>query len=199
MDQPYTGSHLGPLARQAPPPASPDQAGDPWAAFSDTPPTTSTGSGPAGADPWAAFPDTAPAAKAPSRDIGSGEATLRGAARGLSFGTSPALSGAQDAANPDIEAAAKKFGIDPETAVSFLNHVAPGLKTAYGAGRLAVDALEGEKDTPAQKAYSKTRQKEAEDDAAAAEQHPYLYNGAEIAGSIAAPLPELGAIKIGAG
>lgn len=176
---------------------------DPWAAFPDTPPS-SKNSVPA-ADPWAAFPDQAPPPKDPGREIGSGEATLRGVEHGLSFGASPAIAGTSAAADPDIEAAAKKFGIDPETAVSFLNHVAPGLKATYGAGRLAYDAafpqrklsdlVTGDTSTPAQKAYEKGRSELADTEAHASEQHPYLYGGGELVGSLAVPIPGAGALK----
>lgn len=181
-----------------PPPDS--NGGDPWGAFPDAPPTQDKSQSAAPAvDPWAAFPDSAPAPKTPSKDIGSGEATLRGAEHGVTFGLEPAIAGAGAAANPDIEAAAKKFGIDPSTAVSFLDHVAPFMKTAYGAGRLAYDAATADKPTEAQQAYSKTRKEEADTNDAAAEQHPYLYHGADLVGSVAAPLPGgAGLLKAGA-
>lgn len=190
MDQPYRGPNLPPIVLGQPAADPNAPAGDPWSAFPDKAPTTQGQAQSAGSDPWSSFPDTAPAGKAPGRNIGSGEAALRGLGHGITMGLSPALAGAQDAANPDIEAAAKKFGIDPETAISFLDHVAPGLKATYGAGRLAVDAITGGKEsTPAQQAYSKTRQQESDADTSASEQHPYLYNGAEIAGSLAVPIP----------
>jgi len=166
---------------------------DPWAAYPDSPPT-SKGSG-GGADPWAAFPDEPPPPKDPGREIGSGEATVKGIEHGLSFGAAPAIAGADAAANPDIEAAAKKFGIDPETAVSFLDHIAPVLKTTYGAGRLAYDAATADKPTDAQKAYEKARSDLADTEANASEQHPYLYGGGELAGSLAVPIPGAGALK----
>jgi hypothetical protein len=174
---------------------SPDA--DPWAAFPDSAPKSPQAAA-TGSDPWAQFPDTAPPAKAPGREIGLGEASLRGAAHGLSFGASPAIAGAEAAANPDIEAAAKKFGIDPQTAIDFLDHFAPGLKATYGAGRLAVDAIAPPADnasTPAQQAYSKQRQETADTEAAASEQHPLAYTGAELVGSLAAPIPGAGALK----
>lgn len=179
---------------------------DPWAGFPDAPPAAAQqqpsgaqASTPAqSADPWAAFPDTAPAAKLPIRQVGGGEATLRGAVHGVTFGAEPAIEGASAAANPDIEAAAKKFGIDPATAVQFLDHFAPGIKAFYGGGRLAYDAATAGQPTPAQQAYSKTRQEEADINEAAAEQHPILYHGADILGSIAAPIPGAGPLSVGA-
>jgi hypothetical protein len=212
MDQPYTDPNLGPLQRQGtitirPVAGNPD--GDAWAAFPDAAPEAPKAKGAVPgnvADPWAQYSDTAPTPKAPGREIGAGEATARGVIHGLTFGTGPALAGAQDAANPDIQAAARKFGIDPETATNFLDHLAPTLKTLYGAGRLAHDAIApperklsdlitGDTSTPAQKAYEATRQKESAADTAASEQHPYLYGASELAGSLAAPIPGAGALK----
>lgn len=198
-DQPYKGGHLGPLQPDAAPPT------DQWAAFPDASPTASDSSK-VNEDPWAKYSDTAPPEKEPGREVGTGEAMARGAAHGLSFGAAPAIAGAGAAANPDIEAAAKKFGIDPDTAVSFLDHVAPGLKATYGAGRLAFDAafpperklsdlVTGDTSTPAQQAYTKQRADTANSEALAAEQHPIAYTGSELAASLAAPIPGAGALK----
>lgn len=193
------------ITRDSGQPPPPDAAsGDPWAAFPDAPPTQDKSQGAvpapnaATADPWAAFPNTPPPPKEASREVGSGEAALRGAVHGVTFGTEPAIEGAQAAANPDIESAAKKFGIDPATAISFLDHIAPGLKAFYGAGRLAYDAATADQPTPAQQAYSKTRQQEQQANEDSADQHPILYHGADIAGSLAAPIPGATALKAGA-
>lgn len=181
-----------PTTQQTPPP-------DVWGAFPDAPTKTdsqSTVAAPDASDPWAKYSDTAPPTKEPDREVGTGEALARGAAHGVTFGTSPAIAGASAAANPDIEAAAKKFGIDPEKAVIFLNHFAPGLKATYGTGRLAYDAVAGGKEsTPAQAAYTKQRADTANSETLASEQHPVAYTGAEIASSLAAPIPGAGALK----
>jgi hypothetical protein len=205
-----------------PPPTQATQA-DPWADFPDAPPTapkaqatapaTSAApsvpiSGPNNShDPWAGFPDAAPT-KEPSREVGHTEAGLRGVLHGISLGTAPALAGAAAAAHPDIEAAAKHFGIDPETAKAFIDAAIPFLPTLYGAGRLAYDKatahptlsgqVTGPQPTPAQAAYEAERSKEAKANEEASEQHPYLYTGSDIAGSMAVPIPGMGALKTGA-
>lgn len=186
---------------------------DPWAAYPDAPPQSAGGNAPPteGQDqaaPWDAYPDTAPE-KAPHREIGGGEAMGRGLAHGLTLGLSPAISGAEAAADPDIEAVAKKFGIDPEAAKGFLDTFLGGLpKAAMGAGRLAYDSITheptlseqvtGPQQTPAQKAYGETRKASDEENKAASEQHPYLYGGADIVGSAAVPLPGFGMGKVAA-
>lgn len=183
---------------------------DPWAAYPDAPPSSkSLGGGngnftpPAeGQDqpsPWDAYPDAAPETK-PSREIGTGEAAGRGALHGITFGTSPAIAGAFSAANPDIEAAASRFGIDPETAKSFLDHVMPGMKAFYGAGRAIFDKVTGDNEhpSPARQSYEKARKEEAEANREASEQHPLVYGGSELAASLAAPIPGAGLLKAGA-
>jgi hypothetical protein len=195
------------VPRARPEPAQAPQA-DPWAGMQEiqlgndnTPaPPISGPQGIPGSDPWAGQPEIDLAAeKQRHREVGMGEAVGRGLLHGATLGLSPAIEGASAAAEPDIEAAAKKFGLDPEMAKSFLNHVAPNLKTIYGAGRVAYDkATHTGEPTPAQAAYEGARSKEAQANETAYEEHPYLYTGGNIAGSMAVPLPGTGALKVGA-
>src|SRR6185312_9589886 len=193
MAQPYTGPHLGPLQPIG------DQQGDPWGGLSDAPPDAGSSkgaaSGTAQGDPWSDLSDAAPEPKTPDQEVGSGESVLRGVAHGLSFGTSPAIAGVEAAATPDVATVAKKFGIDPDKANNFLDEFLPAWKAVAGAGRLAYDAATSDTSTPAQQAYLKQRQETADAEEAASEQHPYIYGGADIAGSLAAPIPGAGALR----
>jgi hypothetical protein len=195
------------VPRARPEPVQAPQA-DPWAGMQEIQlgndnapaPPISGPQGIPGSDPWAGQPEIDLAAEKQRHiEVGAGEAIGRGLLHGATLGLSPAIEGASAAAEPDIEAAAKKFGLDPETAKKFLNHVAPNLKTIYGAGHVAYDKVThtGEP-TPAQAAYEGARSKEAQANEAAYEEHPYLYTGGNIAGSMAVPLPGTGALKVGA-
>src|SRR5579863_4238793 len=106
MDQPYAGPNLGPLQPIG-------QGSDPWGGLSDAPPDDSGSKagtaassaavgGAASVDPWSDLADTPSEPKTSDREVGSEEAGLRGVAHGLSFGTSPAIAGAEAAATPDV-------------------------------------------------------------------------------------------------
>jgi hypothetical protein len=206
-----------------PPPAQPPagqpqgQGNDPWAGMQEiqlggdrAPAAPISGSQTVpGGDLWAGYPEIDLASeKTRGREVGRTEAELRGVLHGISLGTAPALAGAAAAAHPDIETAAKHFGIDPETAKAFIDAAIPFLPTLYGAGRLAYDKatahptlsgqVTGPQPTPAQAAYEAERSKEAKANEEASEQHPYLYTGSDIAGSMAVPIPGMGALKTGA-
>src|SRR6185312_11589185 len=85
--------------------------------------------------------------------------------------------------------------IDPDKANNFLDEFLPAWKAVAGAGRSAYDAATSDTSTPAQQDYLKQRQETADAEEAASEQHPYIYGGADIAGSLAAPIPGAGVLK----
>lgn len=209
--------YVSPQGTASAPNPIPGNASDPWATYSDTPPpapsVAATVAGPGtGGDPWAGYSDAPPPIVPPKNDysgaVGAVEAGGRGLMHGATMGLEPALAGASAAAEPDIEAAATKLGINPEAAKLFLTAVFPNLKPLYGAGRVAHDTLTheptlseqvtGPQQTPAQAAYSKVRGDEALKNKEAYEQQPASYVGGNIVGAVAAPVPGGGALRTAA-
>lgn len=181
--------------------------GDPWAAFSDTPPK---GSGPeskssgtkdlaAKSDPWADFSDTPPAPKAPHRAIGKGEAAARGAASGMSFGLAPAIEGAAKAGSADQpyspEGSELKVhsAVEPEygsadviLGLARLAHeklIKPMMGQSSGDLQSTITGEPG----PVTRSYNKSREARLAEDKAAREQQPASYIAGQVAGTIANP------------
>jgi hypothetical protein len=126
-----------------PPSAPPAAAGkDPWADYPEEPPKAAKAApGAAEAEPWAAYPDEAPP---PAREIGTGEAALKGATKGVTFGLAPAIEGLSEAAGPRSPAFEAAGYEDPTRPIvggvkmllnAFSNHPDPTIKESYERGR----------------------------------------------------------------
>lgn len=167
-------------------------APDPYAQYSDAPPTQPDQ---AQSDPYAQYAD-APPENPKGREIGAGESAARGLLEGASFGLGPAIAGVIGAgmSREEREELARmqergEFHEDPAAALA---------KLVKGLGRLGYDhliapALGVKPDASATDAYQAERKRALDLQESAAEQNPKSYIGGQLAGAIATPA--MGAIK----
>lgn len=117
---------------------------------------------------WGEYnPETKPAE--PQQEVGSGEAALRGAAHGLTFGLTPAIAGLSEAAGP---------GVPEDTP----------LRPIMGGVKMLQNAFSDHPNPEVRAAYEHGRAEGLKKEHAAKEQHPNWFLGGEIAGGMMVPL-----------
>jgi hypothetical protein len=131
------------------------------------------------------------------KNIGSGEALALGVQHGLTFGLAPALAGLQEAAGPEVGAAADV--LPPP--------IAMGAKNLAGAARLLHEYFTNS-GGPVSQRYEHGRKEAVTAQEEAYKQHPYLYSGGDIAATLGMPIggaaggglrsAVLGGMKVGA-
>ena len=114
---------------------------------------------------------------APKRQIGGGEAAVRGGIDTASFGLAPALAGL-------TEAGKTVQTPEQQNAMAGVASEAPGLEN-IGAGLAGI--FSNHPDPKAQEAYERGRQSVADDQRLAKEQHPLAFLAGQLGGAIATP------------
>jgi hypothetical protein len=150
----------------------------------------------AGPGGWAAWTPPPPS-PAPGREIGTGEAALRGALEAVTFGSSPAVeglsaaSGLQQTEAPDAgtQVAPGQADAFSQTPGTDLWNIAKGVASPFiGAARLAGNAVSSQPDQSIVDAYNQAREAALAEQQAAQQQHPYAFLGGQLAGSLALPI-----------
>lgn len=161
---------------------------DPWGDDPVAPPAGAHGPAKAqsGSDPWGDDP-TEPQTKAPTREVGTGEALGKGFTHGASFGFGPAIEGLAAAAGPEYRPKVDEQGNLLETP----NPTAP----IVGAAKMLHGYLSGHPDPEVQASYTRGREAALADENLAKEQHPQVYLAGQLAGTLAMPIPGAGAMR----
>jgi hypothetical protein len=155
-------------------------APDPFAdlATDYVPPTAAGAGAAAGGDPWAALStDYEPAA--PQRQVGTGEALVRGGIDAATFGLEPTLTGLSQAGTAGMTQEQKDAVTPPGVASE-----APGME-AIGEG--LARAFGSHPDQAARDAFERGRQESLNNKQLAQEQDPWAFFGGQIAGSALTP------------
>lgn len=127
------------------------------------------------------LPDYEPKAP-PSRNIGTGEAAVRGGIDAASFGLTPALQGLTEAGK------ATKEGQETESAMAGVPSEAPGMETSgVGLAKVLQDRFGNHPNPEAREAYERGRQQALDEQKSAQEQHPGAFLAGQFVGGMLTP------------
>jgi hypothetical protein len=127
------------------------------------------------------LPDYEPKAP-PSRNIGAGEAAIRGGIDAASFGLTPAMQGLAEAGK------ATKEGQETESAMAGVPSEAPGMETSgVGLAKVLQDRFGNHPNPEAREAYDRGRQQALDEQKSAQEQHPGAFLAGQFVGGMLTP------------